>query len=466
MRKIDYRHIMAVLLLCMPMVLQAQVYSLDSCVSMALKSNKEMKAAQHKVSQYQYTSKSLYANFFPNISGLANEAYGTFSVSKTVDIATPLGQYMSGLLQNILPDGGAAMSQQMMGSADALNPRISMKMKNFFMAGVMLEQPIYMGGKIKTGYQMGKLGVQMAQLGKQLSREEVVVSVYEGYQQLVKAKEMRVVALKYDSLLIQLTKEVNGAVRHGLASRNDELKVLVKKNDAELKIRQAENGIRLAKMNLCQLMGLPLHTDVDVEEDVDTAFVALVDNDAQVDGRVEAQILQLKTQLAEQKVKLERSNYLPQLGLMVHAGMLDGMELMGNKMFKDKLNFVAGVVLKVPLFHAWEGRNKVAAAKEELEQERLMQADLLDKMNLELQQKANLVDEAVLELMLRKRNLEQCQENLRVSQGNYSVGFETLSDLLTAQMLWQQAYSELVESEYQVKTKMMQWRKAAGRIDL
>ena len=85
-------------------------------------------------------------------------------------------------------------------------------------------------------------------------------------------------------------------------------------------------------------------------------------------------------------------------------------------------------------------------------------------MNLDLQQQANIVDEARLELKLRKRNLEQCEENLRISRKSYSVGMETLSEVLTAQLLWQQAYAELVESRYQAKVKMMKWRKAAGRL--
>ena len=78
--------------------------------------------------------------------------------------------------------------------------------------------------------------------------------------------------------------------------------------------------------------------------------------------------------------------------------------------------------------------------------------------------RANDVDEAQLELQLRKRNLEQCEENLHLSRSAYSVGMETLSDLLTAQVLWQEAYAQLVESRYMAKVKMMKWRKAAGRI--
>jgi outer membrane protein TolC len=175
-------------------------------------------------------------------------------------------------------------------------------------------------------------------------------------------------------------------------------------------------------------------------------------------------LLELNSQMAYEKVRMEKSAYMPQIGLMLNAGMIDGMELLDSKLFHHKLNMSVGAILKVPLFHANETRHKVAAAKQQLEQSRLEQESLREKLNLDLQQQANQVDEAQLEITLCKRNLEQCAENLRICRSAYSVGYETLSELLTAQLLWQQAYAELVEAKYQMKTKMMKWRKAAGRL--
>ena len=198
---------------------------------------------------------------------------------------------------------------------------------------------------------------------------------------MVKAKEMEVVAHQYDSLLTLIEHDVKSAVKHGMASHNDELKVAVKRSDAELKIRQAENGIRLARMNLCQLIGKPLDSMIDPVSENDFDFVEVVDQNASVTNRTEFQLLDLKSQQAFQKVKLEKSAYMPQLGLMFSVGMLDGMELFDSKLTRHKVNMAVGAVLKVPLFHANETRHKVAAAQEELKQEYLRQEELTDKMN-------------------------------------------------------------------------------------
>ena len=157
---------------------------------------------------------------------------------------------------------------------------------------------------------------------------------------------------------------------------------------------------------------------------------------------------------------------LPQLGLTAGATMADGIHVIGEKLLNHHLTFNACVMLKVPIFHAGETRHKVLAAKEDLASQRLQQESLNEKMNLDLQQKANEVEEASLELTMRHRSMEQCAENLRMSRKAYSVGYETLSDLLTAQVLWQQAYADWVEAKYQQRIKFVKWQQAAGKLNL
>ena len=85
-----------------------------------------------------------------------------------------------------------------------------------------------------------------------------------------------------------------------------------------------------------------------------------------------------------------------------------------------------------------------------LEQARLEQENVNEKMLLELMQAANNLDEARLETELSERSLEQAEENMKVSGKQYEVGLETLSDYLEAQVLWQQAYQTKVDAHFQL----------------
>lgn len=444
--------------------------TLHECVEIALQSNKDIQAAQHQQQKYVHEMKALRANFFPNISASFTGLYSSLDKSRTFDIATPTGQFVANRLEQSLPwiispEWRQQIASDLILELTPLNPTIDYRMGMVLVGNVNLTQPIFMGGKIVTGYKMGKLGVQMAQLGEKLTREETIVAVQEAYLLMAKAKELQKVAIQYDSLLVQLTRDVESARRHGMVSGNDEMKVRVKKTDARLKVTQATNGIRLARMNLCQIMGLVLDSPIDIAGATLEETEFLADPYASSTDRTESRLLEMKTRLAEHQVKLERSALLPEVGVSLNGTVLDGMQLKGEKLLDWDLAMNVAFSVKIPLFTGGKNRNKVLAAKEELARQQLEEQSLREKMTLDLQKRADDLEEASLELLLKRQDLEQCEENLRVSRKAYEVGNETLSSLLTAQLLWQQSYADYVEAKFEQNIKYVMWQKAAGKIE-
>ena len=445
-----------------------EVLSLDSCVQMALRNNRELQAAALQAEQYRHTQKSYLANFFPKFTGnvIDMQSFGGEKELK-VDLKKFVPSAITDAVAPLLPQIQEAIAPfvtpEIMAAISGFNPAIGIgyKVGNVFHAGVSLEQPIYMGGKISAAYRMSKLGGQMAQVNEALTTDQVIVATHEAYALLLKASQMHQVAVQYDSLLSQLMNDVTNAERHGLRGHNDVLKVQVKKTEAELQVRQAENGIRLAQMNLCHYIGLPLTAEPQVEPLLADATPA--SNDASITARPEYNLLELKSQLSAEQVKLTRSDFLPQLGVMAHYGYTNGFEILDQKLFKSPSAAVL-VNLTVPIYHANEGYHKVKAAKLEHERTVLEQEDLIEKMNLELQQAANALDESILELELTRRNMESAQENLRASKKSFDVGLESLSDLLEAQTLWQQACAKNSVAQAQVIVNTVKYRKASGTL--
>ena len=171
-------------LLSLAGIVKAQVLTLDDCVTMAMMSNKQIQATDHMVNQYKHTQKSVYANFFPNINLNAIDFYSTLQTTSTMDIATPFGNYVGQQIQNSFPlvvnDAlRRQISQRIAQDVQPLNPDIKYKAKNTLVANISLEQPLYTGGKISTANRMGKLGVKIASQAQELTRENIIVEVYE-----------------------------------------------------------------------------------------------------------------------------------------------------------------------------------------------------------------------------------------------------------------------------------------------
>ena len=128
-------------------------------------------------------------------------------------------------------------------------------------------------------------------------------------------------------------------------------------------------------------------------------------------------------------------------------------------------NFTAGVSLSIPIFHFGTGANKVRAAKARYEQTISEEAESNELMALEMTLAANNLDEAVLERDLAEISLRTATENLRMSESQYRAGVEPLSDLLEAQLMWQQAEQQLIEANINTYVRWVEYQKATGEIN-
>lgn len=329
--------------------------------------------------------------------------------------------------------------------------------------GITLEQPLYMGGKVRTGYRMARIGSEMAEQNRRLTRSEVIVSTSRAYASVIRAREMRQVAERYHALLTELLRSVESARKHGLKPQNDVLKVRVKLNESELNLRRTENALRLATMNLCHLIGRPLTDRIEV---ADRSARPAVDAGARRRpyGASEYRLLDRKAELAREQLRLARSERLPQVGLVGNYGYLHGVELNGQNLLGGWA-FTAGVQVSVPIFHFGGRSNKVRSARARFEQAQAERLDGGELLQLEATQAANNLDEAQLEIRLAESSLAAADENLRLSRRQYEAGVETLSDHLEAQAMWQQAHQTEVEARIDGYLRWLEYRKAAGLLD-
>ena len=445
--------ILITLILCAFTMNAQETLTLSKCRAMALENNKQMAAAIKQTQAARYTEKSYWANFFPNFtasgSGLHSTMNGSFNIP-------------GGNLPTFIPD---ATGQFLPNNGFAYFPGIDLnyKVRTIYMGGLQVEQPIFMGGKIKAAYKMATLGKQMAQLNENLTSTDIILETDQAYALMIKAQEMNKVAESYHAVLQELMKNVQSAYKHGLKSKNDVLKVQVKLNESELSIRKAQNALRLANMNLCHLIGKPLNETLHISDDFPIIEQQSETQINDITARPEYNILDKQVDLAKQQVKLTRSELMPQIGIRGSYDYIHGLKVNEQTMF-DKGNFSVLLNVSIPIFHFGERINKVRAAKMKLEQTRLEQADLNEKMLLELTQSANNLDEAKLEAELADQSLLQADENRRISKGEYEAGLESLADHLEAQALWQQAYENKVEAHFQLYLNYVKYLKAAGQL--
>ena len=73
--------------------------------------------------------------------------------------------------------------------------------------------------------------------------------------------------------------------------------------------------------------------------------------------------------------------------------------------------------------------------------------------------------QAFKRLEISKKSLIQADENLRLHQDRFKAGTVIGKDVLEAQVLWQQAYSEVIDAKASLQIRQASYKKAIGEIN-
>jgi len=453
-----------------------QTLTLEQCRAMAIENNKTAAIAAKTEEKTAYDSKALRANFFPNISASGAWLYANTGMNRTIEgnylptfVADPAtGQLQPNLLT--LPDGtpvtGADGNPVFKQYAYFPDMDLNLRLNGTWFAGIQAEQPLFTGGKILSAYKMSQTGREIARLNTNLTRAEIIVRTDEAFFHHLKAIESKKVAIAFKKVVDELLRNVEAATQTGMKTKNDLLKVQVQANNADLLLLRANNAIRLSAMNLCQTIGLPLRSPIIIADSItETGADHAIQPSATADYtlRSEYAILEKQIELKDQQIRLVRSDFLPNLGLMANYGYMHGIQLNGAPLF-DRASFSAFLSLKIPIFHWGEGMNKIRAARAEESIMQLQRDDLNEKMALEAQQALDRCEESAAELRLTLRALQQAAENMRTSRDHYDVGMETLANCLEAQTLWQQAWLDMISAQINRRLHETYYLKATGRL--
>jgi hypothetical protein len=72
--------------------------------------------------------------------------------------------------------------------------------------------------------------------------------------------------------------DVQNLFNEGMATKNDVLKVQVQLAEAELRHIDARNQVRLSKINLSNVIGIPLSSEVEIQKDIKPSLLRMLKN--------------------------------------------------------------------------------------------------------------------------------------------------------------------------------------------
>lgn len=441
--------------------------TLDSCRALAMVNNKELRMHESEQKAAYYERKSAFTKYLPRVS--ATGAY--MHTSKEISLLTDEQKDKLGSLGATL----GAMVPQLDGKQSALNgvgaglvDALRTDTRDMGAVSFMLTQPLYMGGKINAYNRITRYAEQAAMRRHDLTLQEVILDVDKAYWQIVSLQSKKQLAESYLKLVEKLDSDVQQMIKEGIATKADGLSVRVKVNEAKVTLIQVDNGLSISRMLLCQLCGLELNTPVTLADEGEGDRKTMpqpqrVNVETAFDRRPELDMLSFSKKIYDEKVKVARSAFLPNVALtggyaMTNPSVFNSFERKMNGMWN------VGVVVNVPLVTFGERIYKVKAAKAEADAAALKLSETREKVELQVSQNQQKVDEAAERLHTALRSQEEADENLRYANEGLKEGVIPLSNVLEAQTAWLKSHSEQVEAEVDLRLANLYLLKSAGML--
>ncbi len=483
-----------------------QVLCLDSCRAMALRNNKQMGVAQQKQEMAQNLKRSARTKYLPHLSAIGTYQYTSEELSLLNDhqkqslgnlgtnMAAPLQGMASGMQERLgtlgtmlgqlgvpteaLQQMGQQMQQQMgqtlTNTAGLLNTEgqkivdaFRTDTRNIFAGSVLVTQPVFMGGAIVAMNKMADINEQMMGHSAEARRQAIIYSTDQAYWQVVSLRHKQRLAESFLGVVKKLDSDVQKMINEGVATRSEGLSVSVKVNEAEMTLQKVNDGLTLARMLLCKQIGLPLETDIELQDEnaapTTTAPALTATEGTGVDNRPELRMMDNAIELSRQTTNLLRAANLPQVALtggyaVSNPNVLNGFE----KKFGGFWN--VGLLVRIPLWNWGDVAYKVRASKNATAIATLEREEARELMELQLKQSNFKVGEAGKRFAMAQKSLERADENLRVANLGFKEGVITATTVMEAQTAWLQAQAQMIDAQIDIRLANVDLQKALGTL--
>ncbi len=427
----------------------AQTYTLEQLKDSALHNNFAIRSAQYGIEVANQQRKEAFTKYFPNVSGTGL----WFNANKSMAETTLYPSEM------ISPELGASLAQMFPPEAlvSLANPVTVSMMKKGVVAGVQAVQPVFAGGQIVNGNKLAKVGQDVSRLQMQLSENEVEKTAEQYFWQMASLQEKMKTVEAVEALLNDIYKDVDVAVRAGVALRNDLLQVQLRQNDIASQKLKIRNGLSLMRMLLSQYCGLrDTSFVISYQTDAVSPISSKQDHQQALLGTAEYQLLGKQVEAADLQKRIAVGQNLPSVA--VGAGFN-----YHNLLENDRSFGMLFATVSVPISDWWGGSHAIKRKKLEQQQAQEQLADNAELLRIRMQSAWNSVEESYQQLQLAQRSIEQAEENLRLNRDYYNAGMSKMSDLLEAQMLYQQSCDKRTDAFADYQNKLLEYRQATGQ---
>jgi outer membrane protein len=323
---------------------------------------------------------------------------------------------------------------------------------------------IFAGRQISNSVNQALVNVEASRYDIEASRNDITLSVINLFVNVVFAKEQLNIAQVQLNTTAEQLDRTRRLVEAGSLPQGDRLDLEAQKATGELEVINASNNLRLARLNLSQMMQIPFseHFDVDFpdlevedyameETDVDQIFAVALETMPQV------RAAELGVVSAEYGVKVARGGFWPTLTLggNVFSNYIDQPSLPNfeiDPFFLQVENNLAQQVslnLNIPVFSNFRNKAALQRARVQRRMGELQQIETNNQLRQDIETAFTNALASRQAYRSSVRRVSSLEEAFRMSQQRFSVGGINSVDFQIAQNNLFNAQADLLTAKYE-----------------
>lgn len=241
--------------------------------------------------------------------------------------------------------------------------------------GLNTSIPLFTGMQIPNNIALAKLNLKAAIEDLNKAKEDISIQVAQAYLQVLFNEELAGVAHAQVELSQEMLMQKEEYFKNGKASEAEWYEAKARVAQDQLSAVQADNNLKLALLDLSQLLELPspdnfgiVSPDINLDKYFDKiSSPSEIYNEA-ILSKPSIKAAQYRLEGAERSVKIAKSAYYPQLsfgaGINTNYYNVSGKVNNGfGVQLKDNFSQYLGFQLSIPLFNRFSTRNQVRSAK-------------------------------------------------------------------------------------------------------
>ena len=406
-------------------IVDAQTLSVEQYRQKVLEYNQDIQKSQQAVNGALYSLKGIKTGFFPKLDITGNYSYQLEKVE--------------------------------------FLPGTDLKHDNYGVEAGLV-QNVYSGSAVRKQYDVAKLQHAIAQLSVEHTVDNMIYAADVSYWSVAANRNLYELSEQFVQIVRELYEIVNKRFEEGAISKTDVLMVQNRLKEAELQLNTNSTNYKTALQSLKILMGVEPDAAVVLTDSIQKVLWVPKQEglNKALERRADYQSAIMGIEMAKLQTDMARSKYLPQLAVGIKEKY--GTTLL-NVDGKAQWATTAYAQINIPVFHWGEMRQNVRLSRTQEWTKELERSQLKDQVSKELNNAWVNVIEISKKLEIVYSSLDIAKDNLTLNTFSYNEGKLPIIDVLSAQVSWLQAYTNVVSVNYQYKVALAEYAKALGGTD-